>query len=43
MATALMASGIIQMLRKRMVFGGFPRNTSSTDESLVFACEQLYT
>ena len=30
-ATALMASGIIQIVPIRMVLGGIPRNTSLTD------------
>ena len=43
MATALMGSVIFQIMRKCMVFGGSPRNTSSTFGSRVFGYEQLYT
>ncbi len=42
-ATALFASVIFKIMRKRMVFGGFIRNTASTDGTVVFACEQFYT
>ena len=41
--TALMASGIIPLLLIRMVFRGFPRNTSSMRRALVFPCEQAHT
>ena len=43
MATALFASVIFKIMRKRMVLGGSPPNTSSTYGSCVFGYEQLYT